>query len=111
MTDREILEFAAKACGYRIASDGAYGSVLAVDTSNSGESEFAWNPFNEDGDALRLAVKLGMFNEGMPAAVELQWQLSQPDDDDPYIGTRRAIVRTAADIGYNLAAIDSGDSL
>ena len=47
MTDRELLEAAAKAAGYvhYHPGDGFYQT---------------WNPLTDDGDALRLAVKLGL---------------------------------------------------
>ena len=73
-TDKELLELAAKAAGY--------GTVWGVG-----------DPLNDDGDAFRLAVKLG------------NWSLIYSDDDwercnhDGYAATRRAIVRAAAAIG------------
>ena len=51
MTDRELLELAAKASGELTASwcgnDAYFDGVLS-----------RWNPLEDDGDALRLAVKL-----------------------------------------------------
>ena len=47
MTDHELLEMAAKAAGI------ADGDVF-YDMDNDKE----WNPLTDDGDALRLAVKL-----------------------------------------------------
>jgi hypothetical protein len=58
-----------------------------------------WNPLERDGDALRLAVTLGIL-----ASPEL-WnyigfeQLLGKDKDCIYAATRRAIVRAAAAIG------------
>ena len=58
MTDRELLELAAKAAGvegqYRAqyAGDKAYGGVW--------HSGVCWNPIDDDGDALRLAVGLSL---------------------------------------------------
>ncbi len=95
MTDRELLEAAAKA-------DGEYhgewsGRAGAFRIRYAGEWR-EWNPLTDDGDALRLAVRLGLYDldELMVAnahdpAVDVQ--------ADPYAATRRAIVRAAAEIG------------
>ena len=91
MTDRELLELAAKAAGN--------GFVIGY-----------WNPLTDDGDALRLAVKLGLdlelhgCNSTHPYAVAFDCNRNiaeeeQPDNGDPYAATRRAIVRAAAEIG------------
>lgn len=110
MTDRELLELAAKAAGiewYGMAGDDndscAYFDI--------GPDEVVkWNPLRDDGDALRLAVKVGMnlalvlagfsvaaahFSEqGVPAS-----EVVEPHNSDPCAATRRAIVRAAAEIG------------
>jgi len=98
MTDRELLEAAAEAAGIAIEWDGdlpiPFGSAIA------------WNPLTDDGDALRLAVKLGIdlqfanratwiARETGPRAVRLD---HEPHRDDPCAATRRAIVRAAAAI-------------
>jgi hypothetical protein len=75
MTDRELLELAAKAAGN--------GFVIGY-----------WNPLADDGDALRLAVKLNLWE-----AVRDGYQHADSWDSDPYAATRRAIVRAAAEIG------------
>ena len=48
MTDRELLERAAKAAGYEYAKHGGYIVVDGIPGN--------WNPLTDDGDALRLAV-------------------------------------------------------
>ena len=120
MTDREMLELAAKAGGYarheyveNSARDGRvvtghYDSLLEV----------CINPLTDDGDALRLAVKLMIrvsvnraFGLSIPGSVTVEY----PDRDgyyfalgeavtngDPYAATRRAIVRAAAEIGRQM---------
>lgn len=55
-----------------------------------------WNPLEDDGDALRLAVKLNI-------TVDPKYLYKGPWDGggtlcDPYEATRRAIVRAAAEI-------------
>ena len=52
MTDRELLELAAKAYGVEVEFD-ADGVCWKHWPS------FKWNPLEDDGDALRLAVRLG----------------------------------------------------
>lgn len=84
MKDRELLEMAAEAAGIEVR-DMETGSYSM------------WNPLNDDGDALRLAVKLGMFNdEDFVAELKAIWMYSCTDY---YAATRRAIVCDAAEIG------------
>ena len=100
--DRELLEQAAKAAG-ELTPDW-YGNNEYFDGVLK-----RWNPLTDDGDALRLAVKLELeicFNnqeEGTtvwcPAIGD--W-LPEKHGDDPYAATRRAIVRAAAEIGKTL---------
>ena len=57
MTDRELLELAAKAADEKITWDEYrdYGSYIAYKLRY--ENEY-WNPLYDDGDALRLAMQL-----------------------------------------------------
>ena len=88
MTDRELLEKAARAAG--ISSDGL-GTCFDMDRGQP------WDPLNEDGDALRLAVKLD-FNV-LPGIVRApDGDLTLDGTEDIYAATRRAIVRAAAAI-------------
>jgi hypothetical protein len=105
MSDRELLELAAKAAGdfttakyYRVADDLPVVFML---------NDKPWNPLKDDGDALRLAVKLGIkfsikngatWLERVIGPGQVQWDYEQ-HDGDPYAATRRAIVRAAAEIG------------
>ena len=104
MTESEMLELAAKAAGMPKHLDGM-GFEMAHHPK--------WNPLTDDGDALRLAVKLridlifmlsdenegetivyvgeDMKNESIRASLK----------DDPYAATRLAITRAAAEIGRN----------
>lgn len=99
--DRELLELAAKAAGIEIDP---------IDAAHAPEHWQAWNPLTDDGDALRLAVKLGI--EVIPGMAH--WGpvtytnypnkrgLNGPSEthgSDPMAATRRAIVRAAAGIG------------
>jgi len=94
MTDRELLELAAKAAGIfdlRFDNKGvAYRNV-----------HIEWNPLTDDGDALRLAVKLEACIDFMDRRVVAgAWPEVVIDfTDEDY---RRAIVRAAAEIGRSM---------
>lgn len=97
MNDRELLEAAAKAAGYTMGPDwdcAADGIFINGDGSWSGDE---WNPLNDDGDALRLAVALSLFNGLDEAASGIASEVDY--DMDPCEATRRAIVHAAAAIG------------
>jgi hypothetical protein len=107
VSDRELLELAAKAAGtYYVEGE-------------SWDENAGWNPLTDDGDALRLAVKVGLdvcIDAPRDAApftkvagylclpkIPLEIvHIDEPHDDDPYAATRRAIVRAAAEIGRNM---------
>ena len=90
MTDRELLVLAAQAAGI------ADGDVF-YDMENDKE----WNPLTDDGDALRLAVKLNLvFSESKYSDLAFKFGQELANTDlDEYAATRRAIVRAAAEIG------------
>ncbi len=103
MTDRELLEAAAKAAGINYE----YGIGIR---SHDDFNEFVfWNPLIDDGDALRLAVKLGLRvgTDGQSLHPHIEcWRphyneprVFWPVGNDPYAATRRAIVRAATEIG------------
>lgn len=120
MTDKELLERAAKAAGIEVygwPTDDPTCLCLRGTT-------ISWNPLTDDGDALRLAVKLGFnvapysyFSERCqkPATVKRSGGGKTKDlivcfptykesfeKYDPYAATRRAIVRAAAEIGKEM---------
>ncbi len=107
MDNRALLEHAARASGISgnyVRQHIVYGDewIEGIDTYGPAY----WNPLTDDGDAMRLAVKLeipvrhhhhgvgwvdaGLFKELIGA--------------DPYAATRRAIVRAAAEIGKKMDA-------
>lgn len=95
MTDRELLEFAAKAVGYKKHFVHYLG----------------WNPLTDDGDALRLAVKLGIeifpdlqVNEVRTAFMVgiYGYNTAEQIGTDRIAAIRRAIVRAAAEIGRRM---------
>jgi hypothetical protein len=101
MTDNQLLFEAAKAAGIDFSIKGQ------VPTRFDGKDFIVWNPLTNDGDALRLAVKLGFMDSGVGFALvlsELQQMIfpANVDPDRPYIATRRAIVRAAAEIGKEM---------
>ena len=111
--DREMLKLAAKAAGVRLT----WGEKFRVgDTevdctdlpyavsSSPNESPRYWNPLDDDGDALRLAVRLGhridtpKYN-GFGSSAN---NVTVFRDGCPFAQTRRAIVRAAAELGKSM---------
>ena len=117
MSDRKLLELAAKAAGIN-------ANYIDVDTSNGRVFGFVqsvgiWNPLTDDGDALRLAVKLAQMKGGVALMLNSRFNSTgfaqcytnenvvSPTEymkDDPYAATRRAIVRAAAEIGNGMSS-------
>lgn len=109
MSDRELLELAAKAVGLLPPSEGR-----ELDYSVDGGLAFCgggeyvvWSPLTDDGDALRLAVRLRLTlllelpRIGIGPRMDFPevWVEEGEDEDS---ATRRAIVRAAAEIGKSL---------
>lgn len=108
-TDKELLEMAARALGMPPLSDvnGVYGAWV-------GEPETGrwWNPLEDDGDALRLAVKLSLGVQSFDALgfslvsferVEHRGLVKESHEGRrPQSATRLAIVRAAAEIGKSM---------
>jgi hypothetical protein len=98
-TDIELLEKAAKADGRK--TERIAGKLWIEKCTTE------WNPLTDDGDALRLAVKLGFVidSHGMWVRVGEPYSdalAHEQKGDDPYAATRRAIVRAAAAIGEGM---------
>ena len=105
-TDRELLELAARAAGLDVVMTQPF---IGLQIRNGN----LWRPLDDDGDALRLAVRmqLRVFPQdkccyvescpesllGLPGVSELEMH-----GHDPYAATRRAIVRAAASIGEQI---------
>jgi hypothetical protein len=94
MSDRELLELAAKAAGHRPWGADCEGYPIFV----VGGLPMGWNPLTDDGDALRLAVRLRMTIVHWYNAVDVD-QVEQEWSGNPEADVRRAIVRAAAEIG------------
>lgn len=103
MDDRQLLEAAARAAGI----EGQWGHESYIERHEgfipTGWLR-RWNPLTDDGDALRLAVKLGIevgnyhqYGRALATIGHTRghgefWEVG----DDPYAATRRAIVKAAA---------------
>lgn len=103
MTDHELLALAAKAAGHNLNWWGD-DCWLAF----NGESVKHWSPLKDDGDALRLAVKLNI-HLGIERDAVSAWECSQfhsfcgePCGSDKDAAMRRAIARAAAEIGRKI---------
>ena len=99
-TDREILEMAAKAAGfevYEFQPDVPKGLWVKYE----GKS-FVWMPYIDDGDALRLAVKLNITVYPGCAYTPTGKLINCRARANRLAATRRAIVRAAAEIGRNM---------
>lgn len=92
MTDRELLELAAKAAGI-IAEWHSDSEGMYLYGNRGPDNSKYWNPIANDGDALRLAVRLQLDISCM----ESDWESNSETNADA--ATRRAIVRAAAEIG------------
>lgn len=121
-TDRELLELAAKAAGYKVTWNehwNCFAHVVPIITTNpptlSG-LRHAWQPLEDDGDSLRLAVKLGItiddphqYNTAS-ATVETKCSYCGGDYKETFVeisdctisAVRRSIVIAAAKIGEDI---------
>jgi hypothetical protein len=95
MTDKELLELAAKAAGVEYPNGQTYCETLGVWGMLDNRPYSWWNPLTDDGDALQLAVKLYKYDAFKITDIFD----AQFGEYDPYSATRRAIVRAAAAIG------------
>jgi len=105
-TDRELLELAAKAAGYQIEWVRNSGCHYRCEEDVGREQ---WCPLDDDGDALRLAVKLKIevapetFSKNRVDARapcgKWLWEMYPNHSDDGQKAARCAIVRAAAEIG------------
>lgn len=112
-TDRKMLELVAKTAGVKIAryqDPCEYYKEWGIFPVGACDHTEFWNPLTDDGDALRLAVKLLLRVEHTDHAVHVG-----PSGEDDTASesvnsttlpreraTRRAIVRAAAEIGKGI---------
>jgi hypothetical protein len=114
MTDRELLELAAKAAGATWIDD-SWPQDLPGLMLDFGNGTTQWNPLDDDGDALRLAIVCRLTvctDDDATVSASEQWRGDSPasvfitqsvcECDDKHAATRRAIVRAAAEIGRKM---------
>jgi hypothetical protein len=118
MNDKELLGLAARAAGLAVTPHNNFKSCPELMFTYSGKN---WNPLTDDGEALRLAVKLGLgltfdrysnskrntpeaewftdidFCNGMPPSASTIKE--EKHGNDALAATRRAIVKAAAELG------------
>lgn len=116
MTDQELLRLAALAAGHELKysnewpGGGCLMRRVVPESEHPGSKWVPWRPLNDDGDALCLAVKLGLIiyhtvGDGTWKVSVIhqsdKWIISvrEPWGNDKFAATRRAIVRIAAEIG------------
>ena len=126
MTDRELLELAAKAAGIKLRWITHYDTGLTdeyivplPDHAHHFVEDIQpyprWDPLDDDGDALRLAMKLRLYvyvgsmrtavsswSLGMEPEDAVKEDFSDSTDEAVAAATRRAIVRAAAEIGKEM---------
>lgn len=106
MSEREMLEYAAKACGLRAQWCATSRTMLLLDTeSNAGCEE--WNPKDNSGDGAEMEAKLGIeikwFEYDCDASVgdehTYRTEHYKDHDDEKQPARRMASLRVAAEIG------------
>ncbi len=111
MNDRELLEKAAKAAGYKLHASlmeqRAISAPDAVALALSDPGTTWWNPLTDDGDEARLEAALMMHVEWHPAAQTVRVGTAEiycilPWGSDRQAARRRAGVRAAAAIGEGM---------
>lgn len=121
-TDRELLELAAKSAGYEVTGyeegelfEIRHGLPFAawIDALHEERGSGYWNPLKDDGDLLRLAMKLRILltvdyekrcaeaRYGLPGTFNVYLEAVDFDDDE-MPAVRLAGVRAAAEIGKKL---------
>ena len=102
MNDKELLTLAAKAAGMFYPKWNEVHNYMMI---GLGSDTKEWDPLTDDGDALRLAVKLNLsiaiFVGYTPNCNDCN-QVREELNGDPYAATRRAIVRAAAEKGRGM---------
>lgn len=107
MTDKELLELAAKAAGLPHQWHEVWGGMFVPRQDGTWGTE-PWNPLGDDGDALRLALALRLmiawdkWNNSEYACIRhrgLKEEIGIQIDQSPEKTVRRAIVLAAAEIG------------
>ena len=105
MTNRKLLELAAKAANH----NGKYMEHFYTEhlsrTGIYSDEDGMWNPLTDDGDALRLAVKLHInlrFEQELSGWGVEAGSCGEDCKPNPYVAARLAIVKAAAEIGRTI---------
>lgn len=112
MTDKELLENAAKAMGFIEPHSYREKTQSLLWLSGSG-FPVTWSPLTDDGTALRMAVRLQLSADFFEDTICVAYsspderfvgvkQLYEPVGTDPCAAARRAIVRIAAEVGKDM---------
>jgi hypothetical protein len=117
MTDKDLLELAAKAAGVRVPplnafpwhgidNGGIWTNTSAVGHLEPKKRKYTWAPLTDDGAALRLAVNLLFEIDMGRGCIAIRHstgiKILKAFNLDPYAATRRAIVMAAAEIGKGM---------
>lgn len=111
MTDREMLELAAKAAGINGRWERDKNCLqerwyFNVPYDNQGMlTGFEWNPLRDDGDAFRLAVRLKLdmdHNQDFACVYGNDVAIEIDAGADPCAATRLAILQAAAEVGKGM---------
>ncbi|ELX9519696.1 hypothetical protein ACKWWR_006364 [Pseudomonas aeruginosa] len=119
MNDRTLLELAARAAGIEVRwrdDDiylGSFERRVVPEPKSPCSKWLYWRPSMDDGDALRLAVRLNLdiryesYDSGVAVIVGGAWDgapeaVHEIFERDGPRATRRAIVRAAAEIGKSM---------
>lgn len=109
MSDRELLELAAKAAGLRLFVWGKKGAENFCIRLDDGSPSARWNPLTDDGDSRRLQVALGisliMCTEGRARAMSHDAEHHAVEDDASKGGgtnARMAVLKCASEIGRGM---------
>lgn len=105
--DRELIERAARAVGYVPCGAAFKNGGIRVRTGEHSATYFDFNPLDDDGQALRLAVRRRLDISFVDATVQVCWfdqamnttrYVVEPINDaqDEREATRRAIVHAVA---------------
>lgn len=121
----KLLELAGKALGLKHAAtyEGGVDDGFPMPYIKLGKGHY-WNPYCDDGDALRTSTSLGLSIERNRYSVQVSRMPTEEEHDSdergellsseplgvgtlcPHRATRRAIVRAAAEIGKALVAVE-----
>jgi hypothetical protein len=100
MTDKELLEMAAKAAEMKIFVWGKKGSENYCIKNNDGTPGNRWNPLTDDGDAARLIVAVnGLFKDRFRELLAIENDQCQRDYQKAF---RIATTKYASEIGKEM---------